>query len=454
MKQPNQEKGSARKRYELSRRRFLANSGAVASAAAASTLWTPKLAIGSQGTSVSPTLIVIFLRGGADGLTWVAPVNDTYYSDRRVVGQTRIEPPGAGARGWLNESDGWALPPGAVDEATSVDLKVPYGNGDLVFVHGTGLTGNGRSHFEAMNFLEWGITPGTLPPGTPGWFARYMEARMSMGSLLGVGLGPTLPVSLAGAPKTKAVDDLQQVSFPGWIETAGLRRTAIEDSYSGHPNLLLKTGAADAFAALDALSNVTYGPCPADYPRYPATQQITPFAQSMCDLATLLKSGAVELDSAHLNFGGWDHHNAQRPLAGPDPDTFFTMSWDVSKTLAAFYNDMGGSAGTSKYIVAVVTEFGRRIAENNSEGTDHGTGGVAMVMGDGVSTGAFAGKVFYRDWDVQEGIEELLDPTHPEDLKITHDIRHVLGEILNRRYGIGGVFPNFQVEEQGIVGIA
>ena len=438
----------------LSRRSFLAGTGAVAATAATSTLWIPRAAAGPPDAP-HPTLIVVFLRGGADGLTWVAPVNDAYYQNHRIQGQTRVEPPTATPRAWLDQSDGWALPPGAVDPQGLCDLKLPHDQGDLTFVHGTGLTNNGRSHFEAMAFMERGVTPPSLPPAVPGWFARYVSANTSTNSLRGISVSPVLPTSLVGSPKTKAVDDLRQVTFPGEQLTAALRRTAIQTSYQAFTDPL-KTASSDAFAALDALSSVTYPPCPPEYPR-DAAGQPTPFAQAMCDTAELLLSGAVSLEAVHVNVEGWDHHSSQRPLSGTDPDTFFQMSWNVSRTLGAFYNHMGGTQETGRYVLVVMTEFGRRIAENDSQGTDHGTGGVAMVMGDGVAAGAFAQRVFYRNWTLAQGISGVLDPTFSEDLAVTHDVRHVLGEIMRKRMlftpsQLAQVFPNFTIQEQGIVG--
>jgi uncharacterized protein (DUF1501 family) len=103
--------------------------------------------------------------------------------------------------------------------------------------------------------------------------------------------------------------------------------------------------------------------------------------------------------------------------------------------LSAFYTDLG--AGMARVTVLVYTEFGRRVAENGSAGTDHGTGNLAYLMGGGVNGGQVI-----SDWPglVPGNLE------YGEDLKITTDLRSVISELLNKRLGgtdVGTVFPGF-----------
>ncbi len=103
--------------------------------------------------------------------------------------------------------------------------------------------------------------------------------------------------------------------------------------------------------------------------------------------------------------------------------------------LNAFYTDMG--VGMSRITVLVYTEFGRRVAENGSLGTDHGTGSLAYLMGGGVNGGQVI-----SDWP---GLD-LPNLELGEDLRITTDLRTVISEMLNKRLGginVGTVFPGF-----------
>ncbi|MBT8436147.1 MAG: DUF1501 domain-containing protein, partial [Gammaproteobacteria bacterium] len=105
---------------------------------------------------------------------------------------------------------------------------------------------------------------------------------------------------------------------------------------------------------------------------------------------------------------------------------------ELADTLAAFNTDMG--AGMSRITVLVYTEFGRRVAENGSLGTDHGTASLAYLMGGGVNGGQVI-----SDWPG-------LDIGVNEDLQITTDLRSVISELLIKRLGgtdVATVFPGF-----------
>jgi uncharacterized protein (DUF1501 family) len=134
---------------------------------------------------------------------------------------------------------------------------------------------------------------------------------------------------------------------------------------------------------------------------------------------------------ATLDLGGWDTHQDQ----GDDGQGYFaSLATTLSQGVHAFYTDMTGYA--SKLTLVVMTEFGRRLAQNDSGGTDHGHGSVLLVVGGNVNKGIFG------DWP---GLQtDQLDERR--DLAITTDYRRVLSEILVRRLknpNISTVFPGF-----------
>ena len=116
----------------------------------------------------------------------------------------------------------------------------------------------------------------------------------------------------------------------------------------------------------------------------------------------------------------------------------------LSKGLAAFYRDLGPAM--ERTTVVVMSEFGRRVRENASFGTDHGRGGVMFVMGGGVKGGRVAGR-----WPGLKG--EALEG--PGDLPVLNNYRNVLTPIL-RRHGAGSgmqqIFPEFEVEPMELYG--
>jgi uncharacterized protein (DUF1501 family) len=137
----------------------------------------------------------------------------------------------------------------------------------------------------------------------------------------------------------------------------------------------------------------------------------------------------VGLNTASIDFGGWDTHEGQAWA-------FPRLVEKLSSAIAAFYNDM--SAYHQKLTIVVMSEFGRRLKSNKSEGTDHGHGGVAFVLGGKVNGGKM-----YGEW---VGLEtDMLD--HRVDLQVTTDYRGILTEIIRPQLdanALATIFPNFQ----------
>ena len=152
------------------------------------------------------------------------------------------------------------------------------------------------------------------------------------------------------------------------------------------------------------------------------------FAQGLRQIALLIKAN-LGLDAASLDLGGWDSHFTQKTLIEP-------LMRRLASGLAAFRQDLGARMATTS--VVVMTEFGRRVAENASFGTDHGRGGAMFVMGGGVKGGRVLG-----GWP---GLKpELLDG--PGDLPVWNNYRNVLAPVLQRHgaqaESLAKIFPNF-----------
>jgi uncharacterized protein (DUF1501 family) len=142
---------------------------------------------------------------------------------------------------------------------------------------------------------------------------------------------------------------------------------------------------------------------------------------------------------AALDLGGWDTHFAQGSSEGLMP----RLLQDLALGLSAFYRDTLDYA--DQLSIVVMSEFGRRVAENASLGTDHGHGGVLLTLGGGVVGGKIHG-----NWP---GIEE--DQLFgPGDLAVTTDYREVLAEVCLKRLrnpAISEIFPGFQPQQSGFV---
>ncbi len=126
----------------------------------------------------------------------------------------------------------------------------------------------------------------------------------------------------------------------------------------------------------------------------------------------------IGVQAISIDYGGWDTHEYQADGANGH---FPNLLGGLAEGLAAFYKDLDASGATKRVTIVAMSEFGRRLAENDSTGTDHGHGGSMLVLGGNVNGGAL-----YGAWPGLAD-EQLYERT---DLEITTDYRHVLGEIL------------------------
>ena len=142
---------------------------------------------------------------------------------------------------------------------------------------------------------------------------------------------------------------------------------------------------------------------------------------------------------AAVDYGDWDMHAG---MGGPDDGWMHDHLTELSQAMSAFANDLGPSI--ANVTLVTLTEFGRRVQENGSGGTDHGFGQVVLMLGGGVQGGAVHGT-----WP---GLAEsaLIDG----DLNGLNDYRVVLAEILEKRCGAGSVssiFPGISQDRLGVV---
>ena len=439
-------------RSGFTRRSFLARAGATTGAAATANVWMSGISRGAPSVA-NKTFISIFLRGGQDGLSFVPPVDDDEYKMRRPT--IKVPVPGPMDRAWLDGT--FAMTPGGVDP-NDIDLITPYNDGHLCFVHGSGMMDQSRSHFTAMLNMEHGVNPGDPFPAD-GWTGRQMNLTTSSGSpVRGFSHGNLLPTSLRGAPQTSPIADVANLSFPGpdgpppLVPTAPFREHTIKQSYLVTPRVLAMQSADAAFATLATLtdSSIAYPtPGSGDYPD-------TPFGNALANTAAIIKSPSVHVETVHIDLGSWDHHKDQDPNS--PTGLFYLIAQDFTKSIGAFYQDLGGAAGVGQYLLISFTEFGRQIKENMDKGTDHGSAGVMTVLGSGVhqSNGGAGGTVFAEFGT----LDTAYDPINNDALITTIDYRDVMKEALENQLCLDPmdfslVFPGFtpRVTPPGIIGI-
>ena len=370
-------------------------------------------------------LVVIFLRGGCDGLNLLAPsADDIYRTERRP--DARVERDG--------DNPGLALKNTLADldfrlHFKAQGLKDLYDNGQLAFIHAAGLTNGTRSHFDAQDYMERG-TPDNKSTSS-GWLARLAAAQYIDGTLSAISLQNNIPVSLLACPQAIAVPNVRKLQIAGDGHFTAARAALLAQSYEGATrvqqngqHILAMLQSFQPHLAVDAKGKpVDYTPLPtAQYPDNPRE-----LADQLKTLAQIIKMD-VGVRLATIDYGGWDTHVSQ---GGRFPN----LVDGLSRSLMAFWNDMAGRQ--DRVTIVAMSEFGRRLKSNDSGGTDHGHGGVMFAMGAGVKGGNIYGR-----WP---GLKtEELD--NQVDLAVTTDFRTVLSEIMASRLAVASpslVFPQF-----------
>lgn len=349
------------------------------------------------------TLVVVFLRGGADGLNLVAPLQDDGYY--------RARPRIAIAKNQAIALDGFfGLNP------RLKNLELPYKDGALAVIHAAGSEDGTRSHFEAQDLMEHGgITGG-------GWLGRFLRTQTmaAAGPLAAVVVGKVVPECLRGAPAATVFQSLDDFSLGG-------NQTRLTESlarlYGARTDDLGGAGlyTLEALRRIGNLRNAAY------HPANGAAYGQDDFSKGLLQIARLIKA-RVGLQAASVDLGGWDSHFSQATIMDP-------LMARLATGLAAFYQDLG--AAIDHTTVVVMTEFGRRVEENSAFGTDHGRGSVMFIMGGGIEGGRVYGKWPGLTREVLEGLG---------DLPVVNNYRNVLAPILLRHGaadGLGQVFPEF-----------
>lgn len=358
------------------------------------------------------TLVVVFLRGGADGLSLVAPVDDDGYYKARprlAIEKSKAIP-----------LDGfYGLNP------LLKALEPAYRDGSLAIIQAAGSEDSTRSHFEAQDLMEHGgIVAG-------GWLGRFLRRQSSaaVGPLSAVALGRSVPLCLRGAPAATVFQSLDDFSLGD--NRAGLT-SALARLYGFESGSLGDAGrhTLDAVRRIDKLRQDPY------HAEHGADYGQDDFSAGLRQIARLIKA-RVGLQAASIDLQGWDSHFAQETVINP-------LMLRLARGLSAFYQDLGASM--NRTTVVVMTEFGRRVEENSAFGTDHGRGSVMFVLGGGVRGGRVFGKWPGLAREVLEG---------PGDVPVLQNYRDVLAPVL-QRHGAGEtlsrIFPDFTLNPLPLYG--
>jgi uncharacterized protein (DUF1501 family) len=392
-----------------------------------------QIVFGAQPVVENPgahTLVVVFLRGGADTLNMVVPHGDgDYYRNRPTLS---IAAPGKGTDAAVKLDDFYAFHP------KMAPLVPLYTEGRLGIVQAVGTDNPTGSHFEAQDQIEHGESYGHSLGG--GWLGRHLRARAGSeggdSPLAGVSIGATLTESLRGAPAASAFRTLDDIQLPASAGNPQAVSKALAKLYGAEVGLLGRQGkeTLELLRRVEQLRGKPYKPeTGVEYPN-------EDFAAGLREVARLIKAD-LGLEVACIDLGNWDTHFFQGTLGGLQSGLIDTLS----QGLAAFDADLKDQR--RRVTTIVMTEFGRRLYENGSAGTDHGRGFALMALGGLVNGGKVHGA-----WP---GLKEEPSLPGPGGMEVRIDYRAVLSEVLERAAAsrhIDEVFPNYKPQRVGLVG--
>lgn len=334
-------------------------------------------------------LVVVQLSGGNDGLNTVIPYTEAQY--RRLRPTLAIPEEQVVA---LNEQIG--LHPSFGKVKGLVDA------GHFSIIQGVGYPNPNRSHFRSMEIWQT-ANPDTVEP--TGWLGRYLDTlpESAQNPLIGLTLGREMPVAMTGkkvsVPCVASLDDFKAL--------AGEQAEALRKVYALNQPAMAPVRAA-ALKALDSAKVVR-----AKLNEYRSTVEYpnTPFARAMRQIAQMLAAD-IGTRVFYCSTGGFDTHAQQAR-------THATLLQNVAEGLTAFWQDVQAMGKADKVLVLIFSEFGRRVAENGSQGTDHGAAAPMFALGIRVNAGPIGEHPSLHD--LQDG-----------DLRFHIDFRSVYATVLER----------------------
>jgi uncharacterized protein (DUF1501 family) len=405
--------------FRTSRRRVLAGMGAVAGAAVTSSMIGGAFREVAYGaTTANPNvLVVLSLRGGADGLSLVVPHGDAAYRAARPgisIPTERL----------VARDDYFGLHP------KLAPLAPLWSAGSFGAVHAVGLPQPDRSHFSAMEVVE------DADPGSSerrGWINRLVGAMSTSDPAEAVQLGGSLiPTALYGPSPVLGMNSLADLTFVGGAASTPESIASTRALWQGRTGSLAQ-GVASAVETVQRFGHLaSVEPAPRNGAVYPHSSLGTVLENTAHLIRSQIGARVITIDQ-----GDWDMHVG---LGNLDWGDMQRNADDLATSLAAFMTDLGTLTG--KVTVVTISEFGRRVEQNGAGGLDHGYGNCMLLLGGGVRGGTVHG-----EWPGL-GTAKLVDG----DLRVTRDYRSVFAEIVASRFpeaSIPAVFPDLAPEKIG-----
>lgn len=367
----------------------------------------------------SRSLVVVYLGGGNDALNTLVSYQDpAYYSRRPTIAIPAGQVLQVGA-----DADGRAL---GLHPRLGGLLGI-FNEGRLALVQRTGYPNSSRSHFEATD--HWGTANPQTTAGS-GWLGRYLDTLPRPLDALAAWntTGETPRALLSGLSGVPAIPNASTYSFasPNRGQAAAQERAAAmamtANPAAGRPHLAFVNGTSRG--AMETLDRVALATAYAPTVAYP---------NNGFGLALRTVAGALVHRIGSRVFwvqtGGYDTHAEQGASGG---GAYAGLMGTLGDGLAAFYADVRNQGLAADTTVIVYSEFGRRISENGSRGTDHGAAGLMMALG-----GSVRGGLYGTAGSLAPGSPTL--ENNSGDVRHEFDFRSVYARVLDNWLGVNSV---------------
>jgi uncharacterized protein (DUF1501 family) len=339
----------------MRRRDFLRNTALVSGAFMVPAFLKPFEAMAMNQLSGYKNLVIIQLSGGNDGLNTIVPYgNDIYYQKRNTIA---IKKPDV-----ITLDDMQGLNP------SLSALKEIYDQGWMSIINSVGYPNPDRSHFRSMDIWQTGSDANEFL--TTGWIGRYLDANCQPGKpYTAIEVDDTLSLAMKGAKmKGVAVQDpnklYQTTREPFFKDIVDTHNTT--DLNEDNLGYLYKT-MIETYSSADYIQNTskTYNVAG----QYPATQ----FGNQLKTVSKFINSG-LQTRVYYVSLSGFDTHVGQQNQQGKQLQIY-------GDAVAAFVKDLAQNCKLDDTLVMTFSEFGRRVEQNASNGTDHGTANNILVYG-------------------------------------------------------------------------
>ncbi len=350
------------------------------------------------GSSSDRSLVLIRLKGGNDGLNTIVPLNhfDTYVNKRPNIHIPKSN--------LIKLSDDFAIP------NHMRNLEPMWKEGEMKVVNGVGYENSSGSHFKSSDI--WASATNNNEIST-GWLGRYYDEKY-----LDYLTNPTeKPLAIQIGSRGNLIFNGEKTSYAFAVSSPERLKKVAENGTLFDTKNLPDCTHGDQIEFLRRISNATYSYASVIHEAYNESEDFNKYdaendLDTQLSLVSRLIKGGLGSKIYMVSLGGFDTHGSQ-------PEKHQKLLTTLSDSIKVFYEDLKYYGLDKKVLSLTFSEFGRRVAENGSEGTDHGTAAPVMLFGPALKGNGFIGEY-----------PNLSDLNDRGNLKHTLDFRSIYTTIL------------------------